>query len=149
MKPLALGSSLLAIVASVVGLTPPATAIGAAYSAKTTQALNLPYYVGQELILTQIGLPSGQWVINYSASPVNGANIDDIVRCYVRARETGQIFSVHAAEVGLQAPGAFVSTISGVTLVNLSQPTTVLLICTHDRTGSTPYIDPGAEIVAY
>ncbi|MEH2384369.1 MAG: hypothetical protein V7K14_00950 [Nostoc sp.] len=148
MKPLALSSSLLAIVASVVGLTPPATAIGTAYFAKTTQGLNLPYYGGQELILTQILLPSGKWVINYSASPVNGG-INDIVRCFVRTKETGEILSAHATDVGVQLAASFVSTISGVTLVNLSQPTTVLLICTHDTTGTTPYIDPGAEIVAY
>ncbi|MHC5718779.1 MAG: hypothetical protein ACYTX0_43630 [Nostoc sp.] len=148
MKPLALTSSLLAIVGSVVGLTPPATAIGTAYSAKTTQGLNLPYYGGQELILTQILLPSGKWVINYSATAVNGGAADT-VRCYVRARETGQIVSAHVAEVGLQPGASLASTISGVTLVNLNEPTTMLLICLQDNTGTRPYIDGGAEIVAY
>ncbi|AUB36505.1 hypothetical protein COO91_02420 [Nostoc flagelliforme CCNUN1] len=148
MKPLALTSSLLAIVGSVVGLTPPAIAINVAYFAKTTQALYLPTIGGAELRLTQIFLPRGQWVINYSASPVNNT-ANDIVRCYVRARETGEILSIHATTAGVQLGASFVSTVSGVTLVNLSEPTTMVLTCTHDVTGPTPYIDPGAEIVAY
>ncbi|MEH2311883.1 MAG: hypothetical protein V7K35_10885 [Nostoc sp.] len=147
MKPLALGSSLLTIVGSVVSLTLPATAINTAFFAKTTQTLYLPTTGGQQLRLTQIFLPAGQWVINYSATAVNfGAN--DTVRCSVRARETGQNFSEHVAVVGTQQGASLGSTISGVTLANLIEPTTMVLTCTHDTTG-TRYIDAGAEIVAY
>jgi len=148
MKPLALTSSLLAIVASVVGLTPPATAINAAFFAKTTQNLSLPITGGQELRLAEILLPRGKWIVNYSATAVNGGAADT-VRCYVRARETGQILSGHVAEVGVQPGASLASTISGVTLVNLNEPTTMVLTCVHDVTGTTPYIDASAEIVAY
>ncbi|MEH2416604.1 hypothetical protein [Nostoc sp.] len=148
MKPLVLSSSLLAIVASIVGLTPPATAINAAFFSKTTPTLFLPSTGGQELGLTEILLPAGKWIVNYSATAVNfGAN--DFVRCYVRARETGQVLTNHVAFVGAQQGASQASTISGVTLVNLNQPTTMVLTCAHDTTGRTPYIDPGAEIVAY
>ncbi|MBG1261837.1 hypothetical protein [Nostoc commune] len=148
MKPLALTSSLLAIVGSVVSLTLPATAINVAYFAKTTQGFDLPYYGGQELRLAEIVLPRGKWVINYSATAVNRA-LNDTVRCYVRAKETGEMISIHAAQVGLVAGTAFASTISGVTVVNLNEQTTMVLTCTHDGTGSGPYIEYGAEIAAY
>ncbi|MBN3945895.1 MAG: hypothetical protein HWQ38_05165 [Nostoc sp. NMS7] len=148
MKLLALTSSLLAIVGSVVSLTLPATAIGTALFAKTTTGLSLPTTGGQELRLTQILLPPGQWVINYSATAVNGGAADT-VRCYVRARETGQILSGHVAEVGVQPGASLASTISGVTLVNLNEPTTMVLTCVQDNTGLGPYIDAGAEIAAY
>ncbi|MBD2731980.1 hypothetical protein H6G96_38410 [Nostoc sp. FACHB-892] len=148
MKLLALSSSLFAIIGSVVSLTLPATAIGTAFFSKTTQALDLPSIANQELRLTQILVPAGQWIINYSASPVNtGSN--DAVRCYVRARETGEILSIHATFAGTGAGASYVSTISGVTLVNLSEPTTMVLTCTRDRNGARIYIDPGAEIAAY
>ncbi|MEH2467006.1 hypothetical protein [Nostoc sp.] len=151
MKPLALGSSLLAIVGSVVSLTLPATAINAAYFAKTTQILYLPTIGGAELRLTQIILPRGKWVINYSATAANGGN-NDIIRCYVRAKETGEILSGHITSAGSQLSASSITTISGVTLVNLSEPTTMFLTCSHDLNARTPYIqyiDSGAEIVAY
>ncbi|MBD2447104.1 hypothetical protein H6G76_07975 [Nostoc sp. FACHB-152] len=148
MKPLALGSSLVAIVGSVVSLTLPATAINVVYFSDTTQPLNLPTIGGAELRLTQISLPPGKWIINYSASPVNNT-ANDIVRCFVRAKETGAIISGHATTAGVQPGASFVSTISGVTVVVLSEPTTMVLTCTHDNTGPAPYIDPGAEIAAY
>ncbi|MDZ8222881.1 hypothetical protein [Nostoc sp. ChiVER01] len=148
MKPLALSSSLLAIVGSVVSLTLPATAINAAYFGKTTQSLSLPITQGQELRLAEILLPRGKWIVNYSATAINfGAN--DTVRCYVRARETGQILSEHVAVVGTQQGASLASTISGVTVANLNEPTTMLLVCNHDNTGKTPIIDAGAEIAAY
>ncbi|MCC5622018.1 hypothetical protein [Nostoc sp. CHAB 5715] len=148
MKPLALGSSLLAIVGSVVSLTLPATAINVAYFAKTTQNLFLPTIGGAELRLAEIPLPRGQWIVNYSATAVNGG-ASDTVRCYVRARETGQILSGHVAQVGVEPGSSLASTISGVTLINLNEPTTMVLTCVHDVTGRTPYIDAGAEIAAY
>ena len=148
MKPLALSSSLLAIVASVVGLTPPATAIGTAYFAKTTQNLYLPTVANAELRLTQILLPRGKWIVNYSATAVNGG-VNDTVRCYVRARETGEILSSHGVHVGVEPGASVASTISGVTLVNLSEPTTMVLTCSHDGTAPASYIDGSAEIAAY
>ncbi|MCC5618635.1 hypothetical protein LC605_26805 [Nostoc sp. CHAB 5836] len=149
MKPLALTSSLLAIVGSVVSLTLPATAINAAFFAKTTQNLSLPITGGQELRLAEILLPRGKWIVNYSATAVNyGAN--NVVRCYVRARETGEILSIHATVVGgVQLGASAATTISGVTLVNLNEPTRMVLTCTQDQNGVTAYIDAGAEIVAY
>ncbi|MEH1843041.1 MAG: hypothetical protein V7L20_30990 [Nostoc sp.] len=148
MKPLALGSSLLAIVGSVVSLTLPATAINAAYFAKTTQNLYLPTTAFQELRLGEILLPRGKWIVNYSATAVN-TGFNATVRCYVRAKETGEILSIHAAIVGVQLGASVASTISGVTLVNLNEPTRMVLTCSHDDTDRTPYIDSGAEIAAY
>lgn len=148
MKPLALTSSLLAIVGSVVSLTLPATAINAAYFAKTTQVLYFPPVGGQELRLAEILLPRGKWIVNYSATAGNDGT-NGIARCYVRARETGEIISIHAAALGTQLGGSITTTIGGVTLVNLNQPTTMVLICTHDYTNGRPFIDYGAEIVAY
>ena len=71
------------------------------------------------------------------------------MRCYVRARETGEILSLHATTAGVQLAASFASTISGVTIVNLSEPTTMVLTCSHDGTGSGPRIEASAEIAAY
>ncbi|MHC5725629.1 MAG: hypothetical protein ACYT04_52965 [Nostoc sp.] len=148
MKPLALGSSLLAIVASVVSLTLPATAINAAFFGKRTQVLYFPPVGGQELRLAEILLPAGKWIVNYSATAGNDGT-NGYVRCYVRARETGEILSIHAAVLGTQLGGSIGTTISGVTLVNLNKSTTMVLTCTHDATNGRPFVDSGAEIAAY
>ncbi|MEH1872402.1 hypothetical protein [Nostoc sp.] len=129
-------------------LTLPATAINAAFYSNTTQVLYFPPTGGQELKLTQIILPAGKWIVNYSATAVNDGT-NGFVRCYVRARETGEILSIHAAVLGTQLGGSIGTTISGVTLVNLNKPTTMVLTCTHDVTNGRPFIDSGAEIVAY
>lgn len=139
---------MLAIVGSVVSLTLPATAINAAYFGNTTQNLYLPTTAFQELRLAEILLPRGKWIVNYSATAVNG-EFNATVRCYVRARETGEILSIHAAIVGVQLGASVASTISGVTLVNLNEQTRMVLTCCHDDTDRTPYIDSGAEIAAY
>ena len=97
-------------------------------------------------ILHQFTVPAGKRVISYSATAANGG-ANEVVRCGVRAN--GTFLSAHAAQVGTQAGGTYLSTISGVTFYNSSVPYTLDLVCLHGSGSDVPYIDPGAEVAVY
>lgn len=139
-------SAVLVVTASVVA----AVAVGAFSGAdaagpkiiqsRTSGLIHLGGGAGGSAVLTSIGLPAGQWVLEGKGTAVNFGAAD-----YIRCALTGSS-KLDGATVHIGNGSSFASTM--VNLAVVSGPVAVTWSCSHDFAGGTPYFDPDAILIA-
>jgi hypothetical protein len=136
-----------------------ASGFSAAYSAessaadvflrKTTASINLSSD-GSPVILKQVTIPAGTWVVTAKANPVNFGPAD-YVRCRILVGSSQR--DAAATLVGNAAPGPTGETGPSVaeivlqTAITTTSSKTFKLDCLHDFPSAGMYVDPGASIM--
>ena len=136
-----------------------ASAFSAAYSAEssaadvflrtTTASVNLSND-GSPVVIKQVAIPAGTWIVTAKANPVNFGQAD-YVRCRLMVGSAQR--DAAATLVGNAAPGPTGETGPSVaeivlqTAITTTSAKTFKLDCQHDFPSAGMYVDPGASIM--
>jgi hypothetical protein len=129
----------------------------AAYSAsaadvflrKTTASINLSDD-GSPVILKQVTIPAGTWIVTAKANPVNFGPAD-YVRCRILVgtsqRDAAATLVGNAAPAPTGEMGPSVAEIVLQTAITTTSSKTFKLDCLHDFPYAGIYVDPGASLM--
>ena len=124
------------------------------YWEQTNHNINISTTGGTETSIMTLQLPAGKWVlhadqtmVNFGPSDFGGCSIGDTTNNNLNTHRT-MVGDPNAS--GAQGPASFATVLSETAAVSLSAPTTVTVLCEHDKSnGATPYIDSNADLWAH
>jgi len=135
---------LLIYVFSIFGAMSASSAIAASLETRTSSDLALSSSSGDRVNITNITVPSGQWIATAKASAVNWGEAD-YVRCVLMVG--GVVVDGATTMTGEAGGQPAVAEIVTHAKLSLIAPTNVSLACSHDRDIAGQKIDPGATLI--